>query len=211
MVTARARAGGGRIGETRRLFVAVEIPPGIKEELTRLQHGFRDLRGRITWVRPQGMHVTLKFLGATPARRIPALVRALEEAAGSCPAFDVRLAGAGVFPGPSRPRVLWVGVDLGAEALVALASAVERCLERIGVAPEGRPFRPHVTLGRIKELADPAELVRRAASLEGRTAGEMHVGEIHLMESRLDPGGAVYTSLARAALGRAGASPSSNP
>jgi len=210
-VSGRPRRRGEEAGRTRRLFVAVGLPGEIKEALARLQDRFRDLGGRISWVRAEGMHVTLKFLGGTPVDRIPALVEALERAAGSCRPLEVRLAGTGVFPGPSRPRVLWVGLDRGAEGMAGVFAAVDRELGGVGFDAETRPFHPHVTLARIKALPDIAGLARRLSSLQRVEIGEMHVGEIHLMESRLEPGGAVYTSLARVELGRAGESTPSIP
>jgi 2'-5' RNA ligase len=105
-------------------------------------------RSEVRWVRLEGIHVTLRFLGPTAAERLPEVVAAVDRAATAARACDVRIGGAGAFPSPRRPRALWLGITEGAEALADAAQALDRELEPLGWAPEQRPFRAHLTLAR---------------------------------------------------------------
>ena len=186
----------------KRLFVAVELPDDVKQGLAGLQRVLRPYFEDATWVRPEGLHLTLKFLGETPEDRIPAIRGACERAVRSFPAFSLELRGVGVFPDWRRPRVLWVGAHSADDPLVALQSAVERALEPLGYPPETRPFVPHLTLARVKRSHPAAVqkfLEREKAALE-RSYGVVRVDRVTLFESRLHPQGAVYTPLAHFSL-----------
>lgn len=146
------------------------------------------------FVRPEGLHVTLRFLGGVdPARVAPLAVRARSELAPLRP-FRVRLGPAELFPTPRRPRVVALGVEPEAP-LAALAAALERAVVALGFAPEERPFRAHLTLGRVRD--------RRFPDVAGLVvpAEEIAVAEAVLFRSELAPSGARYTALERVALG----------
>lgn len=176
-----------------RAFIAVEIPDHCKEAMQRIQDGFRSTRGRVSWVRPEGMHITLKFLGDIEERRIPEIEGEIREVCAGRPAFPVCLRGTGVFPDLRRPRVLWIGMREGADELKELFADLDLRLARMGFAREDRAFHPHVTLGRIKliqNLQGFSALVEKNREAE---AGSMTADSVCLIQSELHPEGAVYT------------------
>ncbi len=187
----------------KRLFIAVELPDDVKAGLAGLQRTLRPYLIEAAWVRPEGLHLTLKFLGDTPEDRIPAVRDACERAVRPFSAFSIELKGIGVFPDWRRPRVLWVGVETTGATLGALQAAVERAVEALGFPPETRPFVPHLTLARVKQ-SHPAALQKmreREKSVLERSYGIVWVRQVTLFESRLHPQGAIYTPLAHFPLG----------
>lgn len=188
--------------ETLRLFVAVEIPSGVKEEVGRFG---AYLRGRIDgfrWVSPDRFHLTLRFLGEVDRGRIPMLREELARAAGKVEPFDFHLEGAGAFPSADRPRVIWVGVGQGKEQLIRLAGEIEETVRRAGFAPENRPFTPHLTLARARERSGGAS-IQNALQPEGdRYFGQVSCGQVVLMSSLLGRGGPTYTALDSLHLGQ---------
>lgn len=145
---------------------------------------------RARWTRPDQFHITLKFLGETPAEALEPVTAATREAVRGWEAFTVSFQGVGAFPNWARPRILWAHVAAGQEALSRLAGHVEEALADLGVTREKRPFRAHVTLGRIPEHVDAP-----AGPVDSLTlaAGPEHVDRVVVYESRLTPRGAVYT------------------
>lgn len=189
-----------------RLFAALELPPPALKRLAEigatLQHDAP--RGAVRWVRPTGIHLTLKFYGNVEPPRRAALRAMLAEAAQASRPLALSLGGLGCFPNAGRPRVIWVGVEGEVEALHALQRAVEAGSRALGFPPEGRAFSPHLTLGRVSEAARP-EAVRRLAEALSRARLEagapFRLEALSLMQSDLKPDGAVYTQLFAAALG----------
>ena len=189
-----------------RLFVAVEIGETLAAraaELSReLQRRAADAapRARVTWVPPDRLHLTVRFIGEMDDARAAAVGEALEPTLNVAP-FDLTLAGAGAFPKSGSPRVLWAGVASGREALVAAEREISARLARLGVPEEERPYSPHLTLARVRE---PAGL-RSARLLDGLTdqsLGTVHVDAITLFHSKLSPKGPTYTPLLRIPMGR---------
>jgi 2'-5' RNA ligase len=191
--------------EPVRTFIAIELSEEIRTQLAEAQARLRARSpGRaVKWVHPEGIHLTLKFLGNVPTGKISALSGAIERAVAGHTAFDIHLAGLGCFPDLNRPRVVWVGVEGDLEALEALQRAVEKELNALGYPPEGRRFTAHLTLGRVRDDAAPDERRRlgeavRAIVLESGASTTVH--QVSLMKSDLQPTGAVYTQLAAAKL-----------
>ena len=189
--------------DTVRAFIAIELTPTILNALGDLQDRLKqDVPPKVVrWVRPQGIHLTLKFLGDVPGAQIAAVAEALQEACVPHAPFSFSIGGMGCFPNPRRPRVVWVGVDEPSGALARLQRDVERAIGPLGFPPEQRRFSPHLTLGRVKggdrdAVASLGEYVSRAKV----RVGEMQAEAVHLMRSELLPGGAVYTELAVALL-----------
>jgi 2'-5' RNA ligase len=188
-----------------RLFIALELPPQVLEALEATQ---RDLRAQVPeraarWVRPGGIHLTLKFLGDVPAERVDAVETAIRRAVKGHSPFELRAEGLGVFPNPQKARVLWVGVEGELEALGRLRASVEDHVAPLGYPTESRSFSAHLTLARASRNASRAEqeaLGGLVAGSDVRTLAVWQVGEVSLMRSQLKPGGAVYTRLAEAAL-----------
>ncbi|WP_022661148.1 RNA 2',3'-cyclic phosphodiesterase [Paucidesulfovibrio longus] len=180
-----------------RLFAGVPLSDECKavsaELLQRLREPGGPLRGaRVSCPPPEKQHLTLKFLGDTPGGRIESVLAVL--GAVDFTPFALSLADAGFFPDMTRPRVLWAGVAQGAARLAALAARVNEALAPLGFAPEKRPYRAHLTLGRVREqgTADWAETRRMVAECAWP---EMLVSRFVLWKSELGPGGPVYTPL----------------
>jgi len=153
----------------------------------------------VRWVKPGGIHLTLKFLGDVPANRIEEIERALTQACAGFPAFSLSVGGLGCFPNPRRPRVVWVGVQEESGTLAGLQKAIEDGMEKLGFAPEGRKFHAHLTLGRTQRRAssgDVRRLGRLVQEIEIGPLGQMEARSVSLIKSDLKPTGAVYTQLA---------------
>jgi 2'-5' RNA ligase len=188
-----------------RLFIALELPPHVLEALEATQ---RDLRPRVPeraarWVRPEGIHLTLKFLGDVPAGQVDAVGAAMREAARDHAPFELRAEGLGVFPNPQKARVLWVGVKGELETLGRLQASVEEHVAPLGYPTESRSFSAHLTLARASRNASRAEQEALGGLVGSSDVGTLvawQVGAVNLMRSQLKPGGAVYTRLAEAVL-----------
>ncbi len=189
-----------------RLFVAVDLPRRVREALGRLAE---ELRGRhlrdlrdLRWVRPEGIHLTLKFLGDTPAERVPVIEESLAAAVRASAPFRLALGAPGTFGNRRGPRVLWVDVGGEVGRLRELQAAVERQLVEAGFPAEEREFSPHLTLARVRQppAAGTAERVARALEGVSTPNAEFEVEEVVLMRSTLQPEGAVYGRLATFAL-----------
>jgi 2'-5' RNA ligase len=192
---------------TLRTFIAIELDQALQGSLKSLQTRLRQrLAPRsVRWVRPDGIHLTLKFLGDTPVSKLDAIKTALGQAAAEADPFTVTVGGVGCFPNVRRPRVVWVGLHEPAGALARLRDAVEAQVAPLGFPTERRPFSPHLTLGRVHRRASKSE-VREigqvvAASQIGIT-DEMAVTTVSYIKSDLRPTGAVYTTLLEAELGQ---------
>ncbi len=177
-----------------RLFVALDIPDAVRAALTECTAPLAKLCRGARWVRLDGAHVTLKFIGEVAAERAEAIRLALAEVRPTAP-VDVCFAGLGFFPNAQRPRVLWAGIEAG-PALSMLAAAVDERLAPLGVAREEREFRPHVTLARFGS-PDGLNLLRAAVTKLGVPEfGRATAQEFCLYQSVLRPSGAEYTRLA---------------
>lgn len=185
------------MADTIRTFIAVRFSDEVNRELARMQQLLRraDRRGAVKWVEPGNVHLTLQFLGDVERARLLGLRGALEPQLSVMPAFTVELRGAGAFPSPSRPQVIWAGVARGAAELERLAQAVQRTTGTLGFAPESRPFRPHVTLGRVKRACDAGALRRALDELSGFTAGNCHMAVVEIVSSVLGAKGPSYSTL----------------
>jgi 2'-5' RNA ligase len=190
--------------ERLRLFVAIDLPEDVRESLGRLQSDLRrhDLSG-LRWTRPDGIHLTLKFLGETPASSLPAIKGALARAVRGAPSFHLALGAPGTFGNRRGPRVLWLDVEGDVEPLQQLQAAVERELAAAGFGPEERAFSPHLTLARVQQPPSPglAERLSRALAAVTPPRGEIEATELVLMRSSLQAGGAVYSRVAAFPLG----------
>jgi 2'-5' RNA ligase len=179
------------------LFVAVELPGAVLAALEKLQHDLQQQVPRgLRWVRPEGIHLTLKFLGETPQEKVPKIEAAIAGAVGGVGSHQLTLGSMETFGSKSAPRVLWV--DLGGDkddALGRLQKQVDVALDAIGFPGEKRPFAAHLTLARIREesareIAEPLAAAVRSVSVP---PADVPVREVSLMLSKLGPGGAQYT------------------
>jgi 2'-5' RNA ligase len=188
-----------------RLFIAIELSPEIRQALGRVQAALqRQLPTRIVrWTNPDGIHLTLKFLGDTPEALVPPVREGVQAAAAAFGPFDLRFAGFGCFPNPRKARVLWIGAPDVPQPLAGVQRAIDLHMARLDFPRETRSFSPHLTLGRVNDSISPSERETLAAVLARTQIGDlgaMQVSEIILFKSDLLPGGAVYTALARSRL-----------
>ena len=185
-----------------RSFVAIEVEEPVRTAVVAYLADLRRRLDDVAWTRPENLHLTLKFLGGVTGDRLKALADDLEVIAAAQPSFSMQFSGVGAFPNAARPHVLWVGAS--AAALPGLASAVDTAARRVGVAPEARPFHPHVTLGRVRErrgvAARGAGMRDLVAADRSREFGAAAAAAIVLFRSDTGPGGARHTPLARAPL-----------
>ncbi|MEO8456379.1 MAG: RNA 2',3'-cyclic phosphodiesterase [Chloroflexota bacterium] len=187
-----------------RLFVAIELPAGVLASLNKVQHELqRDpALARLRWTRPEGIHLTLSFLGTVPEERGGEVEAAVARAVVGVAPFDLGLGKLGTFGGKRAPRVLWVDVGCDRESLTRLHGQLGRELAPLGFPPEERAYSPHLTLARVppEVSRDVAEPLANAVSTLAAPAGSFRAEELALMKSDLRPGGAVYTQLFAAAL-----------
>ena len=181
----------------RRLFVAVALPGEASAAVAAVVDEVRAAglppdTHDVRWVRMDGLHLTLRFLGPTLDDRIPATERAISAAAALGAPIDVELGGAGSFPVGGRPRTIWIGITVGVEGLARLARTVDEALTEAGWAPDGRPFRAHLTLARSDGLrAGPLVAGRLAAAMTDRRIPFL-VDRLGLYESLTGGGPARY-------------------
>jgi len=179
-----------------RLFVAVHLPQEIRDGLAAVQERLRRLQADVSWVKPANLHITLKFLGETEPKRLGRIGPVLAEVARGMAPFSLTVAGVGTFGG-RIPRVVWAGVREGAAPLEALAGAVENGLARAGFPKERRQFTAHFTLGRVRSPRNAEVLLAAIRDESTEPLGVVSVEQFVLMQSRLDPGGSIYTALER--------------
>ncbi len=177
--------------EALRLFVAIAVPPEILEILIDIQNRFKNLDLDAKWVKPENIHLTLKFLGKTS--KVSQIKQGLAKAVSNELEFTLSLGGIKVFPDIKRPRVLGVGLHSPCEPLARLHKEVEGNLVPLGFPPESRPFSPHGTLARIKSGKNKNLLAQQLNSI-GHIAS-FKIKSVRLYQSRLTPEGATYTVL----------------
>jgi 2'-5' RNA ligase len=186
--------------ETFRTFIAIPLPTTLLDRLTALQQQLeRQIPPRsVRWVRPEGIHLTLKFLGDTPTEKLPDIKQALAAVARHAPACAFTAEDLGCFPNPRRPRVVWVGVHEPTGRLEALQNAIEEVMDPLGYPPEERGFSPHLTLGRMERRASPGDAAQVGEIVANTTIGklaEVAADRFALIRSVLKPTGAEYTAL----------------
>lgn len=176
-----------------RLFVALDLDDVVRERIAKLLVELRQGRSDIKWVRPESLHLTLKFIGEQPENKLETIAEALEHVPRPGP-LDVGFRTLGCFPNERRPRVFWVGVQ-ASPALAELAAAVDSALEPLGMEREKRPFAPHLTLGRAREGGPPPQPPAAWNTCRQEDFGTTAAAHFYLYLSRLSPGGAQYARL----------------
>lgn len=188
-----------------RTFVAISVSQATRESLAAMQRALAGRGLKARWTLPEQFHVTLKFLGEIDAATVDRLILAVQEAAHLRRPFELSFQGVGAFPDWNRPRVLWARVATGSDALIDLAHGVEAATVQAGFAPWDRPFRPHLTLGRVKEIGARIDGAEAERSLALHRAGPERIERLEVYRSRLTPQGPIYTLLAAVMLGERGA------
>lgn len=184
-----------------RLFVAIPLGNDARERVRTAQAAARTAGFAARWVQPEAAHLTLKFLGATDRSLVAPLCAALGRVAERHRPLVLRTGPLGAFPDPRRPRVLWLDLAGDLAELRGLQRAIDATFVPLGIPAESRPFRPHLTIGRLREGAPPPpDTLDRAARALGGTTSELPVSTIHLIRSELGRAGARYTTLCAPAL-----------
>jgi len=177
-----------------RLFVAVNLPADVRQSLWDAAAPLRQRAGPVRWVAAESIHLTLKFLGEVDELRAVQVAQSLTAVAGAARTFTLPLGGFGAFPSTAHPRAVWAGCE-AVPPLELLQHDVERAMHDLGFPLEGRPFRPHLTLGRVKDGAKARDFPGFGEALAALSfEGEVMVTSVDLMQSTLTPAGAAYTA-----------------
>lgn len=180
-----------------RLFIAVPFPEKIQDHIDQKTSDLKRSHPSIRWISHENLHLTLKFLGEVPAEKTfqiqECMLKVVER--GRFNPFEINLIGVGVFPDPDHPRVIWIGVTQGQEVLSRLAKDLEDELEPFGFQKEERSYRPHLTIGRAREPKDVKGFKAKVLAFEKTSFASLSVSMISLMQSVLNPKGAVYTTV----------------
>jgi 2'-5' RNA ligase len=177
-----------------RAFIAVSIDPQVIRQISAVIIQLRLALPEVRWVKPEQIHLTLKFLGDIEPNLVDPIANALQQAVKLFPQFTINAKGLGVFPSVRHPRVLWVGLE-GAE-LIKLAADVEAALKPMGFLPEARSFQPHLTIGRWRRFDGPAKnLLQELEGWKNHNYGASRVQAMTLFQSELKPDGALHQPL----------------
>ncbi len=183
------------MSETFRAFIAVDLPETVQVFLAELQETIKSYEVPVKWVRPQNIHLTLKFLGDTDTAQTARIVAAMTLAARDCPGVSLTAKDIGVFPDLKRPRVVWAGVNGQLEILKNLQRTLDDHLADLGFPKDRRTFSAHLTMGRVKGKIVSARMKAAIDGLKGSESEPFEVDRIVLFKSELRPTGAVYTQV----------------
>jgi 2'-5' RNA ligase len=190
-----------------RIFIGIDLDPEVRARIERFLEGVEGFASEARWVRPEALHITLKFIGEQPPERVEAITERLRRVEGS--AFEIRAGGYGFFPTAMAPRVFWIGIHAGPQ-LAELAESIDIATAELGIPREDRPYSPHLTLARAgagRRSGSPkwrkgdgpnatfAVLEKRLAAMADLDFGKMTAREFILYQSQLSPAGSKYTKL----------------
>ena len=179
-----------------RTFVAIEIPVEVQDRAGRLIGRLQAAPAKVKWVAPRHLHWTLKFLGDVDMLEIPKICQAVTRAVEPLAPFDVEARGAGAFPDETRPRTIWIGMGEGTEPMIELHDAIDRELGTLGYRAENRRFRPHLTIGRVRQshegIDELSSLLRENTEFDG---GLSTVYEVVVFSSELGRDGPTHDPL----------------
>ena len=183
--------------DTFRAFVAIDLPNSVRSALGEAQETLKSYGFGVKWVRPESIHLTLKFLGNTATADTDKIVEAMTQAARDCPVVALAAKGIGVFPDVSRPRVIWAGLSGEIEILANLQQTLDDQLADLGFPRETRAFKSHLTLGRVKGKIASGRMRTAIDELKTFESESFEVNQVILFKSELRPTGAVYTKVDR--------------
>ena len=183
-----------------RSFIAIGLPEATRQTLAAVQKHLKQSGAGVRWVKPSSIHLTLKFLGNIHPTQVEDIALAVAQEVRDEPPITLGAAGLGAFPGRRKPRVIWIGMEGEVQRLTRIQARVENALEPLGFVREKRPFRPHLTIGRVKDHRKLQALIDAMAELKIPKFDSFDVTEIILYKSDLRPTGAIYTKLHRMSL-----------
>ena len=188
-----------------RSFIAIPVPSERIEALEQsVKHLDEEIGRHVRWVRPEGIHLTLKFMGDIPAATAERVLEELLPVTAGFNSFQLSISGLGVFPNSRRPRVLWAGLDGGLKSLSELHMAVDEAVEKLGLPKDQRPFSPHLTLGRVRHDAAEGQLQKIGevmSSTEIPSVPAWPADTVNLMRTELDPAGSRHYLMGSAPIG----------
>ncbi len=182
-----------------RLFIATPLTEEIEETLARVIFDLKQKRGRVKWVNPKNIHLTLKFLGETDESKVEPIKNAIQEVASRYSKIKSIIDRVGVFPNLDRPRIIWVGLSEGIGKLKSIAADIENEMEKLGFEKERRSFKSHLTLGRVKDSSGLDELIDAIKNYKS-TPEDIVFDRVILFKSTLTPAGPIYDKLFEAVL-----------
>lgn len=185
--------------KTLRTFIAVDFPQEIKDKIEEITAYFKtQLPPKvIKWVDPNNMHLTLKFMGETPVDRLEPIKKVMHQVVMVFPIFEIEIKNLGMYPNAKKPRVVWLGIS-SEEYLTSLHKQLDQALKELNIQPEGRPFSPHLTIGRVRRSADQESVKAVGQTLSQfkvSSLGHVTINEIVYYQSELTPQGPNYTIL----------------
>jgi RNA 2',3'-cyclic 3'-phosphodiesterase len=188
--------------EKIRVFVAVELADTIKNEIGRLQDDFKKVKTDVKWVRPESIHLTLKFFGYIPADQVRIIEKEITGIAENLCYFTVSVTGVGSFPVSGNPRVVWVGINDPDNKILNLQKNIEECFKKLGFAAAEHPYMPHLTIGRVNGKDNLKGFHALIKEKRGVEFPGMTISDISIIKSDLRPEGPVYTILKKIKLNR---------
>lgn len=175
-----------------RTFISVELPAQVKKNVVELISKLKDSGADVKWVNAANLHMTLKFLGWVEEKNLDKLIELTTKAVAGSGGFKVKFTGLGTFPAGKSPRVVWVGTAEGGGKLCDVAKNLEEVLAKAGFRREAREFKPHLTIGRVKEKKGIDQLLAKIKSIKNAYFGEALVDRIYIMKSTLTRKGPIY-------------------
>lgn len=179
-----------------RAFIAIDISESVRQKLTEIQNQLKETGGDFKLVEPQNIHVTLRFLGEIPDKKIEEITGAIKKAVAGTKKFNLEVKKIGVFPNLNYVRVIWAGVEKGEDEVIALQKRIEGELQQIGFRAEG-DFVPHLTIARVRSAKNKERLAKFIKENSAIDFGTTPVSAVELKKSVLTPKGPIYSTLAR--------------
>ncbi len=184
-----------------RCFIAIELPEAVKSALTGIEEELKKTRADVRWVKPENIHLTLKFLGNIEEKQTDEIIKIMGDVCSRYYPFNLEIRGMGAFPNIKSPRVLWVGIE-GNDTLKTLQEEIDKGMETIGFEREDRAFTAHLTIGRFRSFIEKEGLLKMIKLHEKDPFGSIDVRSLSLMRSDLHPEGARYTKILEIPLGK---------
>lgn len=188
------------MSELHRIFVAVPLSDDLRDAVIDVQRRLDHAGAVARWTRPSQLHFTLRFLGEVSIAQVARVKLAARETAQGVTPFVITLRSLGAFPSMQRPQVVWIGVEEGRGALEALADRLDAALARHRFPPDRKPFRPHLTLARTKDMREWGDVVRALSQHKDVAVGSQQVDRMIVMESQLAPQGPIHTPVEEVSL-----------
>jgi len=180
---------------TFRTFIAIEINDHVRRELTSLQDKLREANADVKWTAPENIHITIKFLGDTPAEKLPEINAVLDQTARAFRSFDIEIGELGAFPNAHAPHIIWAGTTRQADQIAAIAAMIEAGLEPLGFKKEDRIFTAHLTIGRARSPHGKARLSKALTETTLPPGLTQKVSRLTLFQSQLTSSGPTYSAI----------------